>query len=100
MCRFKSYIVTKDLKVHGSRRTSSHEQILAELQIKDGTNENAILMREHVKIEVYPKDETKMTRDLTQWIYREDEEGTLPEWYKKNKGRIEEAVMLDRKSVV
>jgi hypothetical protein len=94
MCRFKSYIVTKDLKVHGSRRTSSHEDILEELKIEDGKDQNAILMREHVKIEVYPKDDNKKTRNLADWIYREDEPGTLPEWYQKNKARIEETVLL------
>jgi hypothetical protein len=94
MCKFKSYIVTKDLKIHGSRKTSSHETIMAELEIKDVEDQDKILLREHVKIEVAPKDERKMTRNLKDWIYREDEENTLPEWYCMNKGRIEEAVFL------
>jgi len=94
MCRFKSYIVTKDLKVHGSHKTSSHEEILAQIGDKDIENKNAVLTREHVKIEVTPKDKTKMTRDLKDWTYSEDEVATLPEWYRQNKGRIEEAVFL------
>jgi hypothetical protein len=94
MCRFKSYIVTKDLKVHGSHKTSSHEEILAQIDVKDIENQNAVLTREHVKIEVTPKDKAKMTRDLKDWTYSEDEVGTLPEWYRQNKGRIEEAVFL------
>ncbi len=94
MCRFKSYVVTKDLKVHGSRKTCSHEDIMQELKLEDGKEQNAILMREHVKIEVTPKNDKAMTRNLADWTYREDEPGALPEWYKNNKNRIEEAVFL------
>ncbi len=94
MCRFKSYIVTKDLKIHGSRKTCSHEDIMQELKLEDGKEQNAILMREHVKIEVTPKNDKAMTRNLADWTYKEDEPGALPEWYKNNKNRIEEAVFL------
>jgi hypothetical protein len=95
MCRFKSYVVTKDLKVHGSLKTCSHAEILDELELQDSKDQNAILMREYVQIEVYPKNsDVPKTRNLADWIYHEDEPGTLPEWYIKNKERIQEAVFL------
>ena len=95
MCRFKSYVVTKDLKIHGSYKTGSHEKILAENGIPEFMScQEALLTREYVCIEVTPKNLLQMTRDLADWVYTEDEKDSLPEWYRRNKARIEEAVFL------
>ena len=42
MCKFKSYVVTKDLKVHGSLHTSSHEEIMTKLKIADVTDQDKV----------------------------------------------------------
>ena len=94
MCQFKSYIVTNDLKIHGSLKTCRHEDLLAELKLEDLKDQNTIQTRKFVRVEVTPKNKQHMTRNLADWVYREDEEDTLPEWYRKNKSRIEEAVFL------
>lgn len=94
MCNWKSYIVTSDLKVHGSLKTDSHLILQNELGLKDHTDENAILTRDFIKIEVTPKQLPILNRDLANFVYTEDEEKTLPQWYLANKLRIQEAVMM------
>ena len=92
MCNFKSYVVTSDLKVHGSHQTGSHEKIIESIGLKPLVDQDAILTRDRVCVEVTQKNKSKMTRNVRDWVYCEDETASLPEWYKKNKGRIEETV--------
>ena len=80
MCQFFSCIITKDLKVHWSKRTMAHEDLLSELRLEDKKLEE----RDFVKIEIAPKNNAKMTRDRNDWVYIIDEERTLPNWYDEN----------------
>jgi len=80
MCQFFSCIITKDLKVHWSKRTVAHEDLLSELRLEDKKLEE----RDFVKIEIAPKNNAKMTRDRNDWVYIIDEERTLPNWYDEN----------------
>ena len=79
-CQYFSCIITKDFKVHWSKRTMAHEDLLAELKLEDKKLEE----RDFVKIEIAPKNNAKMTRDRDDWVYNVDEERTLPNWYDEN----------------
>ena len=79
-CQYFSCIITKDFKVHWSKRTMAHEDLLAELKFEDKKLEE----RDFVKIEIAPKNNAKMTRDRDDWVYNVDEERTLPNWYDEN----------------
>jgi len=79
-CQYFSCIITKDFKVHWSKRTMAHEDLLAELKLEDKKLEE----RDFVKIEIAPKNNAKMTRDRNDWVYIIDEERTLPNWYDEN----------------
>ena len=80
MCQFFSCIITRDLKVHWSKRTMAHEDLLSELRLEDKKLEE----RDFVKIEIAPKDVKKVSRNRDDWNYRVDEERTLPNWYDEN----------------
>jgi len=80
LCQFFSCIITKDLKVHWSKRTMAHEDLLAELKLEDKKLEE----RDFVKIEIAPKDVKKVSRSRDDWVYKVDETRTLPNWYDEN----------------
>jgi hypothetical protein len=73
------------LKVHWSKKTTTHEDIIAEAKLEDKKLEN----RDFVRIEISPKDRTKMTRDPKDWKLKVDEEDTLPEWYIEHQKKAE-----------
>ena len=79
-CQFFSCIITKDFKVHWSKRTMAHEDLLAELKLEDKKLEE----RDFVKIEIAPKDVKKVSRNRDDWTFKVDEERTLPNWYDEN----------------
>ena len=79
-CQYFSCIITKDFKVHWSKRTMAHEDLLAELKLEDKKLEE----RDFVKIEIAPKDVKKVSRSRDDWNYTVDEERTLPNWYDEN----------------
>jgi len=80
MCQFFSCIITRDLKVHWSKRTMAHEDLLAELKLEDKKLEE----RDFVKIEIAPKNVKKVSRNRDDWNYTVDEKRTLPNWYDEN----------------
>ena len=80
MCQYFSCIITKDFKVHWSKRTMAHEDLLAELRLEDKKLEE----RDFVKIEISPKDVKKVSRNRDDWTFKVDEERTLPNWYDEN----------------
>ena len=80
MCQFFSCIITRDLKVHWSKRTMAHEDLLSELRLEDKKLEE----RDFVKIEIAPKDVKKVSRSRDDWNFKVDEERTLPNWYDEN----------------
>ena len=80
MCQFFSCIITKDLKVHWSKRTMAHEDLLSELRLEDKKLEE----RDFVKIEIAPKNVKKVSRNRDDWNYKVDEKRTLPNWYDEN----------------
>ena len=79
-CQYFSCIITKDFKVHWSKRTMAHEDLLAELKLEDKKLEE----RDFVKIEIAPKDVKKVSRNRDDWTFKVDEERTLPNWYDEN----------------
>ena len=89
MCNYFSCIVTRDHKVHWSKKTCRHEDIIAELKLADVK----LVDRDFVRVEVTPKDITHLTRNREDWNpIKVDEEGTVPAWYKKAQTVIEESV--------
>jgi hypothetical protein len=87
MCQYFSCIITKDLKVHWSKKTSAHEDLITELKLEDKKLEN----RGFIRIEIAPKNENKMTRDPKDWQFKIDEENTLPEWFIEGRKKAEKA---------
>ena len=80
MCDYFGCIITKDLKVHWSKRTFAHEDLLSELKLEDKNLE----AREFIRVEILPNDKACMTRNREDWTFKVDEEKTLPNWYEKN----------------
>ena len=87
MCRYFSCVVTRDLKVHWSKQSMSHEDLLAALTLED----KKLHERDFVRIEIVPKDEHEMTRNADDWTIKIDEERTLPNWYEKDITKIQTA---------
>ena len=87
MCRYFSCVVTRDLKVHWSKQSMSHEDLLAALTLED----KKLHERDFVRIEIVPKDEHEMTRNADDWTIKIDEERTLPNWYEKDITKIQNA---------
>jgi hypothetical protein len=87
MCQYFSCIITKDLKVHWTKKTTAHEEIIAEAKLEDKKLEN----RDFVRIEISLKDTTKVTRNPDDWKFKVDEEDTLPEWFIENQKKVEKA---------
>lgn len=90
MCEWWSCIVLKDGRVFHSMNTSSHERLLAEIQVKTEDMSNAydfdsLTERDYVAIEILPKDYRYVfSNERENWKYKVDEEMTLPKWYKDN----------------
>jgi hypothetical protein len=80
MCDYFGCIITKDLKVHWSKRTFAHEDLLSELKLEDKNLE----AREFIRVEILPNDKACMTRNREDWTFKVDEVKTLPNWYEKN----------------
>jgi hypothetical protein len=90
VCDFFSCIVTRDLKVHYSKKTCSHEEIIAELKLCD----TKLIDRDFVRIEITPKNKENPTRNPADWHFKVDEESTVPSWYSKAKKQVEENIWL------
>ena len=90
MCQYFSCIITRDFKVHYSKKTCSHEDLIAEFKLEDTKLED----RDFVRIEISPKNMENLTRNPQDWTYKVDEEDTIPAWYKKEKAKAEEAVWV------
>jgi hypothetical protein len=71
--------------VHWSKKTTAHEEIIAETKLEDKKLEN----RDFVRIEISLKDKTKVTRNPDDWQLKVDEERTLPEWFIENQKKAE-----------
>ena len=83
MCNFFSCIVDRNLKVHYNVNESSHEKIIEESGLKDDKLED----RDFVRLEIIPN---KLSLNKSDWTYKVDETGSLPEWYIKNEEKIKE----------
>jgi len=85
MCQFYSPIVTRELKILDCvEQNDSHEDVIEKYRLKDDKLKN----RDFVRLEINPKDDDIFNHKISNWIYREDEIDTLPNWYKKNKDII------------
>ena len=66
--------------MHWSKKTMSHDELIAELKLEDKTLEE----RDFVRIEITPKTKDIITRNPDDWQLKLDEVRTLPAWYEKN----------------
>jgi hypothetical protein len=85
MCQYFSCVIDRNFKVYWSPRTISHEDVIAENKLKDDKLED----RDIVRIEISPKSYDNLTRNKEDWVYKVDEEKTIPEWYVKNQKKAE-----------
>ena len=76
-------IMTKDKKVL-THKYHSHEEIVKEYNLKDGTSKN----RSWLRIEVIPEDDNYAS-DVVIWKFIVDEKDILPEWFELNKKAYE-----------
>ena len=81
MCKFYSCIIDRRFKVWSDPNDSSHAAVLAikGFPWKDTKLED----RDFVKVEITPKVGTFST-DMTNWMFKVDEEGTLPTWFNEH----------------
>jgi hypothetical protein len=96
MCNYFSCIITRDLKVHYSKKTCSHEDLINELKLQD----IKLVDRDFVRIEITPKNPGNYTRNSQDWNFKVDEEDTIPSWYSENKTKSEEAIWIAWKESV
>jgi hypothetical protein len=91
MCNYFSAIVTRDLKVHWSKKTCRHEDIIAELKLAD----TKLVDRDFVRVEITPNNKEKLTRNRADWTYKVDEDDTVPAWYKKAEAIIQASIWVN-----
>jgi hypothetical protein len=72
MCKFASFVLTKD-RVFYSRNSSSHNDIISEHDLHEGTIGRVNI----VKVEISP---TKSWADLATWSYKVDQD-MMPKWF-------------------
>ncbi len=84
MCRYFSCIVIRK-KCLWLKNSIKHEDIIKENKLKDDKLKN----RDFVRIEIVPKSLDKITRNKSDWVFKLDEEETLPEWYLKKEKNYE-----------
>ena len=78
MCNFWSCVLTREGKVLWDKDKTSHEDIIKKHRLKDDRLED----RDFVRLEISPKD--IRSKRKSDWVYKVDEEGTLPKWYSAN----------------
>ena len=83
MCKFWSCLVTRQGKVVWNGNINSH----AELITKAGLKDDKLVDRDFVKIEITPVKELTVSRK--NWVLRVDDEGTLPEWFERQRTHYE-----------
>ena len=81
MCEYFSCIVLRNKKVLWDKNTISHEDLIEQYNLKD----NKLNNRDFIRIEIIPKDILTVTKNKEDWIFKIDEEKTLPRWFIKNK---------------
>ncbi len=75
MCKFASFVLTKD-REFWSEKGNSHEQIIAENNLhEDGARGPNIL-----RVEISPTDKIKVWPSLKAWKYKVDQD-RMPEWF-------------------
>ena len=88
MCKFYSCIITRKGKVLDDiDNGNSHETVVSKYKLKD----NKLKDRDFVRIEINPLNYEKLTKRFSkkQWKYKVDEQGTLPDWYLKDRKKLE-----------
>jgi len=78
MCKFWSCIVDRKGRVWHDGNSSSHEKAIKMSGLKDDKLED----RDFVRIEINPE---KFTMKMKDWKFKIDEEGTLPEWFTRER---------------
>ncbi len=75
MCKFASFVLTKD-REFWSDKSDSHEDIISKHNLHaDGARGPNIL-----RVEISPTDKIKVWPSLKAWAYRIDQD-TMPEWF-------------------
>ena len=75
MCRFASFVLTKD-REFWSETTDSHTDIISE----HGLNEMGASGVNIVRVEISPTDKLKKWPSLKEWAYKVDQD-MLPDWH-------------------
>ena len=83
MCNYWTGLVTRDGKVHYSLRTESHEDLIKEAKVKDVK----LVNRDLVRVEITPKEMPPNSLNMKDWVFKVDEEKTLPGWFTKARGK-------------
>ena len=97
MCNFWSCVLTREGKVLWSKKTSSHEEIIKENNLKD----NKLIDRDFVRLEVHPKNKMDLfSKNAKNWEFKIDEAGTLPEWFSLEQKHWEEIVWTSWKKAL
>jgi len=87
MCNFWSGIVTNDGRILWIDSVWSHAKIIKKYGLKDDKLED----REFVKVEISTnKNIYSCKPEIKDFEFMVDEEGTLPEWFRKNREELEE----------
>ena len=86
MCKWMSMLIDRNGKVWMDGNITSHEELVKKSGWKDDRLEN----RDFVRVEISPKPKT-FSAKRENWIFKVDEEGTLPKWYSENREKNETA---------
>ena len=78
MCIYFSAILMRDGTVLTLDESNSHDDIIEANGLKDVK----LKCRDFIRIEITPRKPINLfSKDRSDWIFKEDEEGTLPSWY-------------------
>jgi len=73
MCKPASFVVTRNGKVFWSKYTDSHEAIIKEFELNEGSGaftDNA----NFVRVEICPTEENKLNTPIKDWVYNLDQQ--------------------------
>ena len=78
MCKYFSAILMRDGTVLTFDESNSHDDIISANGLKDVKLKD----RDFIRIEITPREPINLfSTERSDWIFKEDEEGTLPSWY-------------------
>ena len=88
MCNYFSCIATRKGKIIWDKNKTAHEELIKKAGLKDDKLED----RDFVRLEMTPNKRGLFTQKKSDWNYKVDEQGTLPNWYVKNEEKIRKEI--------